>query len=277
MTSSGSLSILDRLRLHLACGIGLLTRIPVNWLLPAAYQNSSASWPLAQSIWCWPLVGMGIGVFTGGLSATLQLSHIPPLAAAGIALGAQVLITGGLHEDGLADTADSSGGITPERKLEIMRDSRIGSYGVLALCLAILIRAGVLSSIHSIALACLICGLAGCLARGAFLVVTKTVPPARPDGLARSLYPLPRNNLTIAITGAICLSTLLTVFFIPVPLTTACVLTFIALPLLLALAIALLIAQYAKRKLGGYTGDILGACAVITECVIMTVLSALFY
>ncbi|AOW45493.1 adenosylcobinamide-GDP ribazoletransferase [Acetobacter ascendens] len=277
MTFSGSLSILDRLRLHLACGVGLLTRIPVGWLLPTTYKNSSAAWPLAQSIWCWPLIGMGIGVFTGGLSAVLQLSHIPPLAAAGIALGAQILVTGGLHEDGLADTADSSGGITSERKLEIMRDSRIGSYGVLALCLAILIRAGVLASIHSIALACLICGIADCLARGAFLIVTKTVPPARPDGLARSLYPLPQQNLAVALVGTLCLCTLLTVFLIPAFLAPAYFLIFIALPALLALTIALLIARYAKRKLGGYTGDILGGCAVLTECVIMTVLSAFFY
>lgn len=277
MTFSGSLSILDRLRLHLACGVGLLTRIPVGWLLPTTYKNSSAAWPLAQSIWCWPLIGMGIGVFTGGLSAVLQLSHIPPLAAAGIALGAQILVTGGLHEDGLADTADSSGGITSERKLEIMRDSRIGSYGVLALCLAILIRAGVLASIHSIALACLICGIADCLARGAFLIVTKTVPPARSDGLARSLYPLPQQNLAVALVGTLCLCTLLTVFLIPAFLAPAYFLIFIALPALLALTIALLIARYAKRKLGGYTGDILGGCAVLTECVIMTVLSAFFY
>ncbi|ARW10715.1 adenosylcobinamide-GDP ribazoletransferase [Acetobacter ascendens] len=275
--TSCSLSILDRLRLHLACGVGLLTRIPVGWLLPTTYKNSSAAWPLAQSIWCWPLIGMGIGVFTGGLSAVLQLSHTPPLAAAGIALGAQILVTGGLHEDGLADTADSSGGITSERKLEIMRDSRIGSYGVLALCLAILIRAGVLASIHSIALACLICGIADCLARGAFLIVTKTVPPARPDGLARSLYPLPQQNLAVALAGTLCLCTLLTVFLIPAFLAPAYFLIFIALPALLALTIALLIAQYAKRKLGGYTGDILGGCAVLTECVIMTVLSAFFY
>lgn len=277
MTPSGRLSIPDTLRLHLACGVGLLTRIPIGWLLPAAYKNSSAAWPLAQSIWCWPLIGMGIGICTGGLSAVFQLGHIPPLAAAGIALGVQILITGGLHEDGLADTADSSGGITPERKLEIMRDSRIGSYGVLALCLAILIRAGVLLSIHSIALACLMCGLAGCLARSAFLVVTKIIPPARPDGLARSLYPLPQQNLTIALAGTICLCFLLTVFLMPALLTTACLLIFIALPTLLALTIAFLIAQYAKRKLGGYTGDILGACAVMTECVIMTVLSAFFH
>lgn len=277
MTSSGRLSIPDTLRLHLACGVGLLTRIPVGWLLPSAYKNSSASWPLAQSIWCWPLIGAGIGICAGGLSAVLQCSHIPPLAAAGIALGMQILVTGGLHEDGLADTADSSGGMTPERKLEIMRDSRIGSYGVLALCLAILIRAGVLSSIHSIALACLICGIAGCLARGAFLVVTKTIPPARPDGLARSLYPLAQRNLTIALAVIICLCILLTVFLMPAPLTVAYLLTFIVFPILLALAVALLIGRYAQRKLGGYTGDILGACAVITECTIMTALSALFY
>lgn len=277
MTSAYHLSMFDTLRLHLACGIGLLTRIPVNWLLPAAYKNSSDPWPLAQSIWCWPLIGAGIGIFTGGLCVILQICHIPPLAAASIALGLQTLATGGLHEDGLADTADSSGGTTPERKLDIMRDSRIGSYGVLALCLALLIRAGVLASLHSITLTCLICGLAGCAARAALLIVTAIIPPARSDGLARLLHPLPQKNLILALVNGAFFCFCLIVLLIPTSFGIASFLACLSLPIFLVVAISFLIARYAQRKIGGYTGDILGACAVITECTIMTVLSALFY
>jgi cobalamin synthase len=95
----------------------------------------------AEALRALPLAGAsigGIGALTVALSRGLGL---PPLVAATLSVGALVTVTGGLHEDGLADAADGfGGGGTPARKLEIMRDSRLGSYGGLALGLSLLLR-----------------------------------------------------------------------------------------------------------------------------------------
>ncbi|MFT8445939.1 adenosylcobinamide-GDP ribazoletransferase, partial [Acetobacter orientalis] len=126
----------NTVRQDLASGLGLLTRLPVMGLLSPTQRNSTAAWPLARSLWCWPLVGAGIGAITGGLGYVLQSGlHLSALPAVTLALAAQTALTGSFHEDGLADMADSYGANTRARKLEIMRDSRVGSYGVIALCL----------------------------------------------------------------------------------------------------------------------------------------------
>lgn len=138
MTSAQPGHWLDRRRLDLACGLSLLTRLPSIWLAPPADRDSTRPWPLARSIWCWPAIATLIGALTGSLLAALRMVHVPPLAAAGLALACQSILTGGLHEDGLADMADGCGGSTPERRLAIMRDSHVGSYGVMALGLSCL-------------------------------------------------------------------------------------------------------------------------------------------
>ncbi|MAS40306.1 MAG: adenosylcobinamide-GDP ribazoletransferase, partial [Porticoccaceae bacterium] len=104
----------------------LLSRLPMGRIAAAP--------PLSQSFWAYPLVGAVVGGVTGLVLWGGLALGLPPLAAAAVALGASVTLTGAMHEDGLADTADGfGGGDTVVRKLEIMRDSRLGSYGVLAL------------------------------------------------------------------------------------------------------------------------------------------------
>ncbi len=119
----------------LKIGFIFLTRLP----LP--HQQPIAKGDLSQALWTAPIVGAGLGLLGAGVYGLAQSLHLPPLPAAALAVAATVVVTGGLHEDGLADVADGfGGGATRERKLEIMHDSRIGTYGVCALILSFLLR-----------------------------------------------------------------------------------------------------------------------------------------
>ena len=119
----------------LPLALSLLSRLPV------PVDHSRAGERAATAAWAYPLVGAGLAGLTGGLAWALSAAGLPPGPAAGLVLVAQVMLTGALHEDGLADSADGLwGGWERERRLEIMRDSRIGAYGVLALGLSLLLR-----------------------------------------------------------------------------------------------------------------------------------------
>src|SRR5262249_57983201 len=103
-----------------------------------------------------PVAGVIVGVFPALVYGLARVSGLPPLPAGGLAIAASVAATGCLHEDGLADVADSFGGRTRERKLEIMRDSRVGTYGVCALFTSLLLRSAALASIADPGLAALV-------------------------------------------------------------------------------------------------------------------------
>ena len=237
----------------LAAGLGLLTRLPVGWLVPP-----SAPYRPGRACWTYPLAGL----LVGGAVALVRLGAgrlgLPPLLGAAWAVGAGVLLTGALHEDGLADTADGlGGGATRERRLEIMRDSRIGSYGALALALALGIRilaVGSLPAGH--ATAALLAS--GALSRGAMLPLLGLLPPARADGLGRSVGRPPGAALGLGLALALGLALLL--------LPTRRALATIAC----TLAVSLGTTALARRRLGGHTGDVLGACCVATECVLLS-------
>lgn len=266
-------SPLATLRQDLACGVGLLTRLPAHWLLSAAQQRSTAPWPLARSLWCWPLVGALVGGLTGTLGWALQSGlHLAALPATALALAAQTALTGGFHEDGLADLADSYGAHTRPRKLEIMRDSRIGSYGVIALCLSFIVRAGALAALPPTLLVVAL-ALAGMLARAALLWVPACLPPARPDGLARSLSPLPKAAFWLAQGLCAAAYTLWAVWWGHV--TVAPVIALVLPAAGTGLAV-LCLCHAARKHLGGYTGDVLGATATVAECLALAAITASF-
>ncbi|OUJ16230.1 hypothetical protein HK27_05090 [Acetobacter orientalis] len=261
----------NTVRQDLASGLGLLTRLPVMGLLSPAQRNSTAAWPLARSLWCWPLVGAGIGAITGGLGYVLQSGlHLATLPAVTLALAAQTALTGGFHEDGLADMADSYGANTRARKLEIMRDSRVGSYGVIALCLSFLVRAGALAALPAATLIPAL-ALAGLLARAALLWVPACLPPARPDGLARSLSPLPKTAFGVAQGITVVAYALWAWWWAGAVAHTA--LALMLPPAGAALAV-LCLSHAAKKHLGGYTGDVLGATATLADCLTLAALTA---
>ena len=122
---------------EMLAALRFLTRLPI------PFARTVDPVPLSQAMRSFPLAGAAIGAANGLVLEAVGHLHIPTLMATGLALGFGLFITGALHEDGLADTADGLfGGHTRERRLEIMRDSRIGSYGACALGLAFLIKAG---------------------------------------------------------------------------------------------------------------------------------------
>jgi adenosylcobinamide-GDP ribazoletransferase len=235
--------------------VTLLTRIPLGRLAePRTWSDPG------RCVWAFPLVGLLVNVFAAAVYWFGHALSVPPLAGAVWALAASMLATGALHDDGLADTADGfGGGDTPERKLEIMRDSRIGCYGALALLLAVITRAGAIAALDDPqrVLAGLVA--AGMLGRGGILVVLALLRPARADGLAASLGAIPRLSVMLGLATAVIGAALTLPPF--AALTAAIV----------SAGGALGMAKLARREIGGYTGDVLGAVEVITECAVLTV------
>jgi adenosylcobinamide-GDP ribazoletransferase len=218
---------------------------------------------LAQSSTAVPVVGAGIGL-AGGIVFWLALSlGVPALAAALLALGSTVALTGALHEDGLADTADGlgamlAGGRDREAGLAIMRDSRIGSFGVLALILTVGLRAAALADLSAaVGLGALIAAHAG--ARGLLPIVMQRLVPARADGLAvRAGRPDRDSALAAAGIGA-------AVALVTLGLVAG------AAAMLAAAGAAWGVAALARRRLGGYTGDVLGAIEQAGETAMLIV------
>jgi adenosylcobinamide-GDP ribazoletransferase len=194
---------------------------------------------------------------------------LPPLPASACAIAALVAIAGGLHEDGLADVADGfGGGANRERKLEIMRDSRLGSYGAIALVLSLMMRVFAIAALLErglwLASASLIC--AGAASRLAGLAPLMLSHPARRDGLGAAM-PRPSRKaleLALALTAAISL---------PLWLSGAHLSQIIAAHIGAALA-SFGVARLAQRQIGGYTGDVLGAAQQAAEIVMLLVLCA---
>ena len=236
--------------------IGLLSRLPMR--LAPRDENRS----IAASAWAWPLVGAGLGLLAGLCGLIITAFGAGPGIAAGVTLAATMMLTGALHEDGLADTADGLwGGQDRDRRLEIMKDSRVGTYGVLALCLSTLIRWSALTALFQVGwiLAPLIA--VGALSRLPMAMILANLPNARGAGLAASTGQ--PEGQTIAIAIAITLSVGL--LFIG----------WNAIPALFWVAIATIaLAALAKSKIGGQTGDILGASHQLAEIAVLASLTA---
>ena len=252
---------------HFLLALQFLTRIPVTGRL-ADWVGYSSAMLNASSAW-FPAVGWVVGVFAA-LVMALALAALPAgpagaLAAAALATAATVGLTGGFHEDGLADTADGlGGGATRERALAIMKDSRIGSYGTLALVLALLLKVLLLALIAQRgawpAAAALLAAHA--LSRLAPLVVMRTLPYAGDAGQAKA------KPLAQAISGR--------GFTIGFPWSIPALAlmgqaqgaTHLIVALLLwALALAAML-RLLRRRLAGFTGDTLGATQQVCELAI---------
>ncbi|MEL6196481.1 MAG: adenosylcobinamide-GDP ribazoletransferase [Pseudomonadota bacterium] len=211
-----------------------------------------------------PLAGAFTGAFAGAIYI-LAAEALPPLPAAVVAIGALVWLTGTLHEDGLADLADATGAYTDRaRALEILRDSRLGSYGVAALVIVILGRIAALAALLPMTGA-LALVLAGALGRSALLIIAATLPPARPDGLGASLLSADgveeiaaRFRPRAALAAATAVLVAVGVAGI------AGVAAIVA-----AVAAMLAVAGVAQRRLGGATGDVYGAAAAAAEAAAM--------
>jgi adenosylcobinamide-GDP ribazoletransferase len=235
----------------------LLTRLPVARLPEATTPDD-----LGRSVWIFPVVGLAVNAIGAAVFWLTRAAGMPPLAGAIWALAATMLCTGALHEDGLADTADGfGGGATPERKLALMRDSRIGSYGALALLLSVIVRAGSIAALQDPRQLMVGMIAAGMLGRGSMLVVLALLRPARADGLAASLGAVPPRRALLGLAIAVA----------PALLLRSGPVAFCAV--MLAFGVALGMARLAYIQIGGYTGDVLGATEVIVECVVLSVVA----
>ena len=157
--------------------------------LPVPGGTDGTAMPsLAASIGMLPVAALPIAACTALPLWFGDAAGLPAALSATLGLMAGTLATGALHEDGLADTADGLGGGTPERKLAIMRDSRIGTFGVLALAFSLILRASALATLIGrdgiVATFAAIAG-ASALSRGLAILPMATLSPARPDGLGR--------------------------------------------------------------------------------------------
>ena len=235
------------------------TRITATFLtrLPVATGQAGAG-PLAGAARAFAIVGAAVGLLAGAALLLADWLGLHPLASAFIALAVAAGVTGALHEDGLADVADGfGGGRTRAQKLKIMRDSRIGPYGVLALLFSVGLRASILAGLMGpwAAAAALIAAGAG--SRAALPVVMYRMKPARTSGLAVDAG---RPRKEDAITGALLGGALVLLFLGPADGVAA---------LLAGAAAAALMAALAQRQIGGHTGDVLGAVQQATECAIL--------
>jgi adenosylcobinamide-GDP ribazoletransferase len=234
-----------------------LTRLPIRPEEPADLPA------LARAARCFPLIGLGIGLLAGVAYALAIELALPPLLASLLAVAAAVVVAGALHEDGLADTVDGfGGGADREAKLRIMRDSRIGAYGVIALILVLAAQvAGVaaLAGSSDVAATLMICHAGS---RALLVPVMHLVPPARSDGLAVSAgRPNPATTL-----WALGIAALIAVIFGGFDGIAAS---------LIGAGVAWVVVWVARRQIGGITGDVLGAVQQLTAVAMLFTLVAL--
>lgn len=247
----------DVLRARLAelgAAFALLTRLPVSRLSLRRVTVPS------DAVWAYPIAGAAVGAIGGAIYWITHSLSCPPVLAALCALVAMVLATGAMHEDGLADFADGLAGDTKERRLSIMRDHQIGTYGVIALVLSLAMRATAIALIAEprAVMAALIA--ADAASRLSALLLMAALPPARREGLS-ALVGSPSAGLT-----AIALGLTFIVAWLLLPFGTALLL------ILSAIVSAVVLGRVALQRLGGQTGDVLGASSQVCECLALIVL-----
>lgn len=231
--------------------LGLLSRLPVN----------ADGVRGARVAWAFPVVGLIIGGLAAILGWVLLWLGLSASLTAALIIAAQIIMTGAMHEDGLADTVDGLwGGWEKERRLEIMKDSHIGTYGVIALVLSLILRWGALSTLISAGSLFAPLIAVAALSRVPMVIMMATMPTARESGLSASFGAPSMKSANVAAglalgTGLLCFGWL---SFAIVGIT--------------ALA-GIVVAIIAQRKIGGQTGDILGASQQVAEIAVLITLA----
>ncbi|ESY86041.1 adenosylcobinamide-GDP ribazoletransferase [Mesorhizobium australicum] len=216
---------------------------------------------LAAAIWAAPIAGLVVGLIGAIVFATAERFGLAIGPSAALALVATVATTGCLHEDGLSDVADGfGGGKSRGRKLEIMRDSRIGAYGAVALALSLLIRWSALSQVVEPTQALFALVAAHAASRGVLGAFMHLLPPARSDGLSAGAGTV---SLETAIAGAVLGA---------IPLLLLGLGGAIAALILLGLFFAAFHAL-CLNQIEGQTGDAVGALQQLSEIAVLLVAS----
>ncbi len=228
---------------------GLLTRLPVADVAPRG----------AQAAWAYPLAGMAVGLIAGIAGLVAHWFGLPAALAALVALASQIVLTGAMHEDGLADTVDGLwGGWDRAQRLEIMKDSHIGTFGTLALMLSLSARWAALWLLfeidNTLALAALVA--AGGLSRTVMPALMRALPNARGAGLSQNVG---RPGWHVVGWGA-ALSLVIALVLLGWSGIGAAI---------CALLTTVTVGWIAQNKIGGQTGDILGAAQQAAEIAVL--------
>jgi len=234
-----------------------LSRLPVPRF---AHEDSLDGPPDIERLGpAFPLAAAVIGLMG---AAALVIGHwlnLGNFIAATLAVGVLAAVTGALHEDGLADTADALGGMNVARRLEIMKDSAVGPFGVVALILSFTLRIGALAALASLsvwgAAAALIA--ASAVSRVGALWMLHALPPARPTGLSSSAGRPSRNTMQKAAAIAAVIAGLLV-------LPSFGMLSLLA-GFLLGIVALFALTRLADAQFGGQTGDVAGAAVAVVE------------
>jgi adenosylcobinamide-GDP ribazoletransferase len=234
--------------------LGFYTRLPVPKGTPRTLADFS------RAAWAVPVAGACLGACAALLMEMSSKLGFPPLLAAPLAVSCAIILSGALHEDGLADCADGFfGGTTPERKLEIMRDSRIGTFGTLALILSLYVRVASLALIagESLGLAGAVLIGAAAFSRTVALIPLAVLPPARDNG---SGFAAGKPELA-ALMIAACLA----VFFALAPVLAGAAPIRPITAIAVATGVAYALVPFAWKHIGGQTGDVVGAAQQFSE------------
>jgi adenosylcobinamide-GDP ribazoletransferase len=233
--------------------LSFFTRIPIG---KRDFGNAN----LAESAWAFPVVGALIGALDGLVYLLIIQLGLTNNIAAWLTVIFHLTLTGCLHEDGLADSADGlASGRNREQKLAIMRDSHIGSYGVLALIAIISLRANAIASFNNNSQTLLIFIAAAATSRSLLVLLMRSTPTARSDGLAvaaarpshlQTIIAISLASLSLSSTGNIS-AALAAIFTLAV--------------------IYVAIKHIATKNFGGISGDTLGAAQQISEVSILLI------
>jgi adenosylcobinamide-GDP ribazoletransferase len=244
-----------------ATAVRFLTRIAVPFGLNASTEHYHAA--LRASVVFFPLVGGLIGLLTSSVVLVAWSWFSPPVCAL-LAIGIEALVTGAFHEDAFADTCDGlGGGWTREQVLEIMRDSRLGTYGTIGLVIGVGLRVAAIASLLSISLSWTVMSIvaAATLGRVAILAMMLTTSPITlRDSQARD------------VSGTQNWRTMLTALIITIPMWAVWVYHSPGVALSSMVAAMLVLVWFRRKvlsRVGGTTGDLLGCSAFITQLVIL--------
>jgi adenosylcobinamide-GDP ribazoletransferase len=256
LASMNANELLRQRLIELAAAFALLTRLPVH-----LFALPQLTLP-AQAVWAYPVVGATVGAIGGVVYWLCDSLALPPGLAAVGALLAMILATGAMHEDGLADFADGLAGDSKERSLSIMRDHQIGTYGVIALVLSLAVCGVAIAEIaEPRAVISALIG-AGAASRSSAVLIMAALPPARKDGLSASVGSPDAGPTAIALLLTFAIGWVVLSFGLALLLIVS------------AVASALVIGRIALGRLGGQTGDVLGASSEVAACLALIVLAA---
>ena len=244
----------NRVVLDFFASLMFFTRIPVNWKF---FSNKPPN--LTNAAWSFPLIGYIIGIISGFIGELCININLSIFLSCTIAIAFSVMITGAFHEDGLADMADGFGaGGSPEKINKIIHDSRLGTYGTTALTLGLLIRLGLAINLVELGYS-LILILSSSIASGKLSII-----------FTRNYFTVSTFSKTGSIIETVSTKMLVIASLIwLIPVIYFFPFWGVLIGVFLILGVIFFIGKMSQKKIGGITGDVLGAIAFTTELVFL--------